>query len=116
MKAFIVQFPFGVAAFDNQNNLVEKALFPKKATSAAKSLLQTETGKLSDQASSLINLLKNAGYDSFVFENTTIAQEAQRKLKVDVEVAKPAEIAVLHSRMSEIAISTGFSANEQELN
>ena len=49
MKAFIVQFPFGVAAFDDKNNLVEKALFPKKATSAAKSLLRTETGKLSDQ-------------------------------------------------------------------
>ena len=92
MKAFIVQFPFGVAAFDDKNNLVEKALFPKKAASAAKSLLRTETGKLSDQASSLINLLKNAGYDSFAFENATLAQEAQQKLKISVEVAKPAEI------------------------
>jgi nucleolar protein 56 len=116
MKAFIVQFPFGVAAFDDKNNLVEKALFPKKATSAAKSLLRTETGKLSDQTSSLINLLKNAGYDSFAFENATLAQEAQRKLNIAVEVAEPTETTVLHSRMSEIAISSGFSANEQELN
>jgi nucleolar protein 56 len=116
MKAFIVQFPFGVAAFDEKNNLVEKALFPKKATSAAKSLLRTETGKLSDQTSSLITLLKNTGYDSFAFENATLAQEAQRKLKVEVEVAKPAETTILHSRMSEIAISSGFSENEQELN
>jgi nucleolar protein 56 len=116
MKAFIVQFPFGVAAFDEKNNLVDKALFPKKATSAAKSLLRTETGKLSEQASSLINLLKNAGYDSFALENATLAQEAQRKLNINVEVAKPNETADLHSRMSEIAISSGFSTNEQELN
>ncbi len=49
MKLFIVQFPFGVAAFDENNGLVEKALFPKKAQAAAKSLLKTESGKLSDQ-------------------------------------------------------------------
>jgi len=67
MKTFIVQFPFGAAAFDDKNNLIEKALFPKKAQVAAKSLLKTETGKLSDQFSSLITLLKNSGYDTFVF-------------------------------------------------
>ena len=42
--------------------------------------------------------------------------EAQKRLKVTAEVAKPAEIAVLHSRMSEIAVSSGFAENEQELN
>lgn len=116
MKAFIIQFPFGVAAFDDKNNLVEKALFPKKPVAAAKSLLRAETGKLSDQMSSLINLLNNAGYDSFAFENGSLAQEAQKKMKLTVETAKPAEIAVLHSRMSQIAIDSGFAANEQELN
>ena len=116
MKAFIVQFPFGVAAFDEKNNLVEKALFPKKATAAAKSLLKAETGKLSDQATSLVSLLKNAGYDLFAFENSSLAEDAQRKLKVTAEAAKPAETAVLHSRMSQIAVESGFAANEAELN
>ena len=116
MKAFIVQFPFGVAAFDEKNDLVEKALFPKKAAAAAKSLLRTETGKLSDQANALISLLIKAGYDIFVFENSALSMEAQKRLKVTAGVAKPAEIAVLHSRMGEIAVSSGFAANEQELN
>ncbi len=53
MKIFIVQFPFGVAAFDENNGLVEKALFPKNAQEAAKSLLKTESGKISDEVSSL---------------------------------------------------------------
>ncbi len=116
MKAFIIQFPFGVAAFDDKNNLVEKALFAKKAQAAAKNLLKTEIGKLSDQVSSLVNLLKTVGYDTFVFENANLAEEAQRKLKVNVEVAKPAEAAVLHSRMSEVAVESGFANDEQELN
>ena len=115
MKAFIVQFPFGVAAFDDKNNLVEKALFPKKAQAAAKSLLKTETGKLSDQLSSLVNLLKTAGYDTFVFENGNLAEEAQHKLKVNVEVAEPAETSVLRSKMSEVALESGFASDEQDL-
>ncbi|MCW4004010.1 MAG: C/D box methylation guide ribonucleoprotein complex aNOP56 subunit [Candidatus Bathyarchaeota archaeon] len=116
MKAFIIQFPFGVVAFNEKNNLVEKALFPKKPQAAAKNLLKTETGKLSDQVSSLITLLKNVDYDTFVFETASLAEEAQRKLKVHVEVAKPAEAAVLHSHMGEIALESGFVKDEQELN
>ncbi len=108
MKAYIVQFPFGVAAFDDKNQIIEKALFPKKAQAAAKSLLRTETGKLSDQTTSLITLLKNIGYDVFVFSNGKLAEEAQRKLKVDVEVANSAESAVHSSRMAEVALESGF--------
>jgi nucleolar protein 56 len=115
MKIILVQFPFGVAAFDEKNNLVEKALFPKKAETAAKYLLKAEAGKLIDQTSSLISLLIKVGYEQFVFENSILAQEASRMQKINVEVAKPAEIAVLHSRMSEVAIDSGFIANEQEL-
>ena len=115
MKIFIVQFPFGVAAFDESNGLVEKALFPKDAQAAAKSLLKTESGKLSDQVSSLISLLASVGYDTFAFESAKLAEEAQKKMKVAVEVAKPAVTAVLHSRMGEIAIEAGFAKDEQEL-
>ncbi len=115
MKIFIVQFPFGVAAFDESNGLVEKALFPKNAQDAAKSLVKTESGKISDEVSSLISLLASVGYDVFVFESANLAAEAQKKMKVNVEVAKPAETAVLHSRMVEIALESGFAEDEQEL-
>ena len=77
MKAFIIQFPFGVAAFDDKKGLVEKVLFPKKPLAAAKGLLKTEAGKLSDEVFSLVTLLKNSGYDTFVFENANVAEETQ---------------------------------------
>jgi nucleolar protein 56 len=115
MKAFIVQFPFGVAAFDEQNQLVEKALFPRKYQAAAKSLLRAEQGKLSDQTTSLISLLKTNGYDTFVFTDAKLVEEAKRKFDIAVEVAKPAEAAVLSGRMSEIALESGFAADEAEL-
>jgi nucleolar protein 56 len=116
MKAFMIQFSFGVIAFDEKNNLIEKALFAKNPLAAAKNLLKTDEGKLSRQFLSLVTLLKNAGYDVFVFENTNLSQEAQRKLKVNIEVAKSAEVAVLHSLMGEVAVESGFVNDEQELN
>jgi nucleolar protein 56 len=116
MKAFIIQFPFGTAAFDDKKGLVEKVLFPKKAIAAAGSLLKAESGKLSDEVFSLVTLLKNAGYDVFVFENTSMADEAQRKMNVKVEVAKGVEVEDLRSQMSQVAVESGFVEDEQKLN
>jgi len=115
MKVFIIQFPFGVAAFDDKNQLIEKALFPKKAQTAAKSLLRTEQGKLSDQTTSLVTLLKTTGYQKFVFSNATLSQEAQRKLQVNAEVAQPAEMAIFNSRMVSVALEANFVADETAL-
>jgi len=115
MKAFLIQFPFGFAAFDDKNSLIEKVLFTKKPQAAAKSLLKVEAGKLSDEVFSLITLLKNTGYDTFVFEKANLAEEVQRKMNVTVEVAKPAEAEVLRSRMNDVAVESGFVEDGQEL-
>ena len=115
MKAFLIQFPFGIAAFDDKNSLVEKVLFPKKPQAAARSLLKAEAGTMSDEVFSLISLLKNSGYDTFVFEKANLAEEIQRKMNVTVEVAKPAEAEVLRSRMNEVAVESGFVNDDKEL-
>jgi len=115
MKATIIQFPFGVAAFDEQNNLLDKVLFPKKPQVAAKKLMKTEAGKISDEITSLISLLQNAGYDTFVFENANVAGEAQRSLNVKVEVSKSSEVEVLRARTEQVAVETGFVKDAKEL-
>jgi nucleolar protein 56 len=115
MKAFIIQFPFGVAAFDDKKALVEKVLFPKKPQAAARSLLKTEAGKLSDEIFSVVTLLKNAGYDISVFESANLADEVQRKMNVTVEVAKASETEDLRALMSQVAVESGFVRDEQEL-
>ncbi len=115
MKAFLIQFPFGIAAFDDKNSLVEKVLFPKKPQAAARSLLKAEAGQMSDEVFSLISILKNSGYDTFVFEKANLAEAIQRKMNVTVEVAKPAEAEVLRSRMNEAAVESGFVNDDKEL-
>jgi nucleolar protein 56 len=115
MKAIIVQFPFGAAAFGTQNKLVEKELFPKKPQAAAKSLMKVEAGKISDEIKSLITRLQNAGYDTFAFESGSIADEVQKRLGVKVETATPSEVEALRSRMEEVAVETGFVKNAGEL-
>lgn len=115
MKAFLIQFPFGIPAFDDKKTLVEKVLFPKKPQAAARSLLKAEAGKMSDEIFSLISILKNSGFDTFVFEKANLAEEIQRKMNVTVEVAKPAEAEVLRSRMNEVAVESGFVNDDKEL-
>jgi nucleolar protein 56 len=114
MKTVILQFPFGVVAFDEQGNLAEKVLFSKKPLAAAKSIMKIESGKISEIAS-LLTTLQDAGYDAFVFENAGIANDAQRKLGVIVEVAKTSEIEALRGRMEQVAVETGFAKDAEEL-
>jgi nucleolar protein 56 len=115
MKTLIIQFPFGVAAFDEQNSLVEKVLFPKKPQAAAKKILNAEAGKISDETASLISLLQKAGYSTFVFENANLAGEAQRSLGVKTEVSKPSEVEPLRALMEQIAVEAGFVEDVKEL-
>jgi nucleolar protein 56 len=115
MKTLIIQFPFGVAAFDEQNSLVEKVLFPKKPQAAAKKILNAEAGKISDETASLISLLQKAGYGTFVFENANLAGEAQRSLGVKTEVSKPSEVEPLRALMEQIAVEAGFVEDVKEL-
>jgi nucleolar protein 56 len=115
MKAVIIQFPFGVAAFDEQNNLLEKALFPKTPQAAAEKIAKAETGKVSDETASLISRLQKTGYEVFVFENASLAGEAQRSLSVKTEVAKPSDAEPIRARMEQIAVETGFAKDAKEI-
>jgi nucleolar protein 56 len=115
MKVFIIQYPFGIAAFDAKKAFIEKVLFPKKPQAASRSLLKTEAGRLSDEVFSLITLLKQAGYEVFVFENANLADEVGRKMDVKAEVATPAEGEILRGKMSQIAVESGFAEDEQTL-
>jgi nucleolar protein 56 len=115
MKATVFQFTFGVVAFNEQNRLVEKMLFPKKPQAAAKNIIKTEAGKVSNEVTSLITQLQNAGYDVFVFENASLAGEAQKSLKVTTEVSNPSDAESLRARMEQVAVETGFVKDAKEL-
>jgi nucleolar protein 56 len=114
MKTVIVQFPFGVVAFGEQGNVADKLMFSMKPLAAAKSIMKIESGKISE-ISSLLTALQDAGYDVFVFENAGMANDAQRKLGVSVEVATASEVEALRGRMGQVAVETGFAKDATEL-
>ena len=115
MKITVVESTFGILAFDEGNKLIATALFPKKPQIAAKALAKTESGKAADEVFSLINALKQKGYDSLVFENVNLAREAETKLGVKVEVVTPTEAGqLLRSEPEKFAVKTGFVKDPEE--
>ena len=117
MKAVIIECPFGVLAFSEENKLLEKVLFPKKPQMAAKALVKIETGKIVDEVVDLINVLQESGYDTFVFENANLAKEVQEKLSVKVKICKPCKAGeILRSSMEKFAVEVGFVKDVEEFN
>lgn len=112
MKAFIVQFPFGILAFGEDNQLVEDVLYPKNPQAAAKAIVKAESGKL-DHIKELVTKLQAAGYDSFAFDNEKTATEARTQLGITAEFS---DVGELRSRMEEYAVSTGFVKDTTEFN
>jgi nucleolar protein 56 len=115
MKALIVQFSFGVVAFDEANKIVGRKVYAKKPQAAAKIIARVDPNRLSDEMSALINQLQPNGFDSFAFENQSVATEAQSKLNVSSEVAVPKQVEVVRQRTEEIAVEIGFMKSPEEL-
>lgn len=115
MKALIIQFPFGVVAFNQQNEVVGYVLFPKKPQAAAQTIAKLETGKF-DQLSSLITQLQDAGYDVFAFDRSTLANEAKKTLGAPVELLPPHDAEKIYVLKERAAIETGFVKDVAELN
>ncbi|MEM4244150.1 MAG: C/D box methylation guide ribonucleoprotein complex aNOP56 subunit [Candidatus Bathyarchaeia archaeon] len=114
MKIVIIQFPFGAVAFDERGNIADKVLFSNKPLAAAKSIINIESGKISEIAS-LLTALQKRGYDTFAFENAALANAAQQKLGINVEVVKASEAAALRNRMEQVAIEAGFVKDAKAL-
>ena len=115
MKAVIVQFPFGFVAFDEENQVVDKKVYAKKPQVAAKMAAKNQPDQLSDDIVALIMQLQTKGYDTFVFENPNVANQAQEKLNVGIEVAQPSKIDSIRMRMEEVAVETGFVKDGKDL-
>jgi nucleolar protein 56 len=109
MKATIIESSFGILAFNDDDELVEKVLFPKKPPEAAKTLIKTEAGKITDEVSRLIEALKQKGFDDFLFENENLAREVEAKMGIHVETSKPTKAGKLFQANPEsFAVKTGF--------
>lgn len=116
MKATIVESPFGILAFNDEDQIIDKALFPKKPQTAANILMKIEAGKMPTEVADLVNLLRKRGYDYFTFENASLAKEVEQRLDVYVEISRPSKAGeTLRSNLERFAVETGFARGPEEL-
>jgi nucleolar protein 56 len=109
VRAIIIESTFGILAFNKESEIIGSVLFPKKPQKAAKILAKIEAGKSVDELSQLIDKLVKNGYDTFVFENSDLANAVREKLNVKVEVAKLFKAReTLRSNIEKLAIKKGF--------
>ena len=109
MRVTIIESSFGLLAFDDENELIANVLFPKIPQDAAKKLLKTEAGNMINELSDLITILKQKGFDEFIFENVNLAKAAETEMNIHVETSKPSRAGELfQSKPESFAIKTGF--------
>jgi nucleolar protein 56 len=115
MRALIISTSFGIFAFNEENGVIEKVLFPKKPEEAAKVIVKIESGKIVDEIANLVGTLKTKGYDNFVFEDPVLAAEARERLGISVEVSKTTRAGeLLRSDIGKFAVETGFAKSQRE--
>ncbi|MEM4704696.1 MAG: C/D box methylation guide ribonucleoprotein complex aNOP56 subunit [Candidatus Bathyarchaeia archaeon] len=118
MKASIVETSFGILVFNEKNELEGQTLFPRKAQETAKILAKIEAGKMPEEMAELIRHMRKHGFNTFIFENPSLAKEAREKTGVEAEVEKPSAAGEhVRSHLEELAMETGFvkSADEFKL-
>ena len=115
MQAIVVQFTFGIVAFDEKYNFNDIILFNKDPELAAETIINNENGKLSPEVESLIRLMQSKNFDEFLFENNNMAKAIQKTMNIAIELAPSSEFRDLHSKMEQIAIESGFIKTSEEL-
>jgi len=115
VKATLIECSFGILAFNEENELLEKVLFPKKPLEAAKTVLDIEAGKMIEPLRSMRDKLMKQGYDTFVFESSDLAKSVEKKFNVTVEVDNRSTAGkMVRSRTGEFAVETGFVRNTRD--
>jgi len=116
LKADVIECFMGVLGFGEDNQLVDKALFPKDATKIAERLENIENGRVVNELITLIEAMKDKGYTSFIFERSEIARTIHEMLGVDVSVEKPSRAGeLLRQDLGRYALEVGFVKELEEV-
>jgi nucleolar protein 56 len=117
MKITLIESSFGLLAIDQNGELIDRFLYPKKPQKAAAAVLRTEAGKMSNETQSFVKALLEKSFDTFVFENQNLAETVKNILAIDVEIATTTEAGDIVRRNTEkIALEAGFVKDSEEFN
>lgn len=115
MKATIIDSILGFFAFDENDRLIEKALFEKNPETVANKILRIENGEAIEELNELVKKLLNSGCDKFVFENPQIAKNIHEAFNAETEATTPSRVGeLLRKNTLQFAIDNEFVRTEQE--
>jgi nucleolar protein 56 len=116
VKATIVESVIGVFGFGEDNKLAEKVFFPKDPHETAERLQTIESGKLTEEITSLVEKLRTKGYTHFVFENPEMARSAAEKLNIEVGAEASSEASkLLRENLEKFALDLEFVEKPEQL-
>ena len=113
MKAFIVRYPFGIIAFDEEQKIIAKTFFPSKPQEAARAFLKLEAGIPTPELTRLTRVVNDAGYGTVVMENSAMAQAIQKESDAIIEIS---ETGRTRTSAQQAAVEAGFSSVAEEYN
>ena len=116
MNAFVIETVIGFFAFDEGGELLDKELFVKKAEGIAEALDNIRKGLIVPELSTLISRVSMKGFETFRFEDKSLANAVQIGLGFNVEVVGPSDIGRrLRESLPKMAIELGYVDTEMEL-
>jgi len=114
-EAFIVESVIGILAFNSENEVVEKNLFPANPEIIASALLRLERGEAIVEAKEILRRLSKRGFRAFIFENKALAKTVEEEMKLETRFeGSTAAGNLLRSRLVEMALEMGVIKSRED--
>jgi len=115
MKSYIVDSIIGFFALKESGEIVEKSIFKLELNELTKKLLALQSGQLISDLKSMLESLKNKGFNVFVFENEALAKSVKNELNLKVEVKRQCKtIQEFKEKIPNYAIQLGIVKDVDE--
>ena len=116
MRINIIESFMGFFGFNDDCELIDKELFPKKPRDIAEKLSMIEDGRIVGELADLLERLKGRGFSLFIFERVETARAVNEKFGLEVYVKRPLKAGELfRSRISDYALDVGFADDSEEI-
>jgi nucleolar protein 56 len=113
-KAYLAESVIGIYAFNEEGEVVAKALAPKDMDENVEYLLKIENGEETPQLKQVLDELKNAGYTTVVVETHETGKSVSAAgLQPIVEVRHDGAVK-LRGSLADFAVNEGFAGSPEE--
>lgn len=113
-KAYLAESVIGVFAFDDNGEMVAKAIAPLNLDENVEYLIKIEEGQTTPQLQEVLSALKEKGFDTVVVETHEIGRHVSAAgLEPVVEIGHKGAIKLRES-LGDLAVSVGFATDKNE--